>query len=176
MNVLVIEDEPLTAENLISELLKVEPEVTILGIIDTVRRTVDWLNTHPAPDLIFLDIQLADGLSFEIFNLTHVPCPVVFTTAFEEYAIRAFKVNSLDYVLKPVKAADISFALEKFRNYKASTTSAPATDPVSIDKVMQILGNQYKSRFLVRAGEHIRPVNVSNGNPPRPRAILQDKP
>ncbi len=161
MNVLIVEDEPLIAENLVSELLKVEPDVTILETIDTVRRTVDWLNKHPAPDLIFLDIQLADGLSFEIFNLTHVPCPVVFTTAFEEYAIRAFKVNSLDYVLKPVKAADISFALDKYRNYMVPAPTAPPTDPVSIDRVMQMLGNQYKSRFLVRAGEHIRPVNTS---------------
>jgi len=162
MNILIVEDEQLSAENLVSELLKVEPGANILEILDTVRHTVDWLNKHPAPDLIFLDIQLADGLSFEIFNLTHVPCPVVFTTAFEEYAIRAFKVNSLDYVLKPVKASDISFALERFRNYQAPVFPAHSTAPISIDKAMQMLGNRYKSRFLVRAGEHIKPVNTNN--------------
>ena len=120
MNILIIEDEPLAAQNLVSELMQAEPGATILGIIDTVRRSVEWLKSHPSPDIILMDIQLADGLSFEIFDLIQVPCPVVFTTAFEEYAVRAFKVNSIDYVLKPVKAADISFALEKFRNFQST--------------------------------------------------------
>ena len=162
MHVLIVEDEQLAAENLVAEIKKAEPGVQIIEIIDTVRRTVDWLNSHPAPDLIFMDIQLADGLSFEIFNMTQVSCPVVFTTAFEEYAIRAFKVNSLDYVLKPVKASDISFALEKFRNYRAPAESSTTPESFSIDKVMKLLGKQYKSRFLVRAGEHIKPVDVND--------------
>jgi len=162
MNVLIVEDEQLAAENLVTELMKAEPGARVLGIIDTVRGTVDWLNTHPSPAIIFMDIQLADGLSFEIFSQTCVPCPVVFTTAFEEYAIRAFKVNSIDYVLKPVKASDISFALEKFRHYRTSRGISPPPGNFPVDKAMQMLGTPYKSRFLVRAGEHIRPVNAGD--------------
>lgn len=162
MNILIVEDEQLAAENLVTELMKAEPTVKVLGVIETVRAAVDWLNTHPAPDLILMDIQLADGLSFEIFSLTYVPCPVVFTTAFEEYAIRAFKVNSIDYLLKPVKATDISFALEKFRVYQASSRGISPPGNFPVDKAMQMLGTRYKSRFLVRAGEHIRPLKVSD--------------
>ena len=162
MKVLIIEDEQLAAENLVTELRKAEPSARVLDIIDTVRGTVEWLNSHPSPDIIFMDIQLADGLSFEVFNMTRVPCPVVFTTAFEEYAIRAFKVNSIDYLLKPVKASDISFALEKLRNYQSSLQETFPPGSFSIDKVMQMLGTRYKSRFLVRAGTHIKPVNASD--------------
>ena len=162
MNILIIEDEQLAAENLVSELMKAEPGAKILDIIDTVRRSVEWLKSNPSPDIILMDIQLADGLSFEIFDLVQVPCPVIFTTAFEEYALRAFKVNSIDYVLKPVKASDISFALEKFRNFQNTVQNGLSPGSFSMDRVMQMLGNNYKTRFLVRAGEHIRPVKIDD--------------
>src|SRR5665647_1733925 len=100
--VLIIEDEKPASDWLKQLVQKFDPRISVLAVIDSVSGAVEWLQQNPVPDLVFMDIQLADGLSFEIFERTKVPCPVIFTTAYEEYAIKAFKVNSVDYLLKPI--------------------------------------------------------------------------
>src|SRR5689334_15486671 len=99
MNVLIIEDEPLAADRLERLVREIQPEVTVLSKIDSVKQAVEWITAHSAPDLILMDIQLADGLSFKIFEGCQVKSPVIFTTAYDEYALKAFKVNSIDYIL-----------------------------------------------------------------------------
>ncbi|HNW51479.1 MAG TPA: response regulator, partial [Prolixibacteraceae bacterium] len=121
--VLIVEDERLAAEKLERMVARLRPEWTVLGPIETVEHAVKWLSANPAPDLILLDIQLADGISFEIFDQEGVPSPVIFTTAYDEYAIRAFKVNSIDYLLKPIDPDALDTALRKFE--RMNTTLVP---------------------------------------------------
>ena len=113
MKVVIVEDEHLAAEKLIQQLYSIAPEVKILAVLESVEESVNWFATHSAPDLVFMDIQLDDGLSFEVFDELEVKAPVIFTTAFDEYAIRAFKVNSVDYLLKPIELEALRVALSK---------------------------------------------------------------
>ena len=115
MNVLIIEDEPFAQQELIRLLNSIDPTVNVKKCIDSVEESVAWLQKDEDLDLIFMDIQLSDGISFEIFNRTEVKPPVIFTTAYDEYAIKAFKVNSIDYLLKPIEEEDLSRAMDKFR-------------------------------------------------------------
>ncbi|MEM0933574.1 MAG: response regulator, partial [Bacteroidota bacterium] len=115
MQVLIIEDEVRAANQLQKLLQNVQFDYQLLGVLDTIEESVDWFKNNKAPDLVFMDIQLADGLSFEIFQKVQIQCPIIFTTAFDQYAIRAFKVNSVDYLLKPVQQEDLQQALDKFK-------------------------------------------------------------
>lgn len=163
MNVLIVEDEIQAAkrlENLITELL---PQAKINGRTDSIKSAVKWLKANPQPDLIFMDIQLGDGLSFEIFEMTDVTSPVIFTTAYDEYALKAFKVNSIDYILKPVDKDELRGALEKFNTLKHN--SAPKVDfSNSITQVMELLTKKYKERFVIKIGEHLRTIAVKDIN------------
>ena len=114
MNVLIIEDEPQASQRLETLVKKLVPTVTVLGKIDTVTKAVEWIKNSATPDLIFMDIQLADGISFQIFEQCEVKSPVIFTTAYDEYALKAFKVNSIDYILKPVDQDELESALKKY--------------------------------------------------------------
>src|SRR5690349_4077088 len=116
MKILIIEDEPQAAQRLQKLLTELAPGAEILGAFDTVKKSVQWFKSNPAPDLVMMDIQLADGLSFSIFEQCEVKSPVIFTTAYDEYALRAFKVNSIDYILKPVDKDDLNAALKKFNS------------------------------------------------------------
>ena len=107
MKILIVEDEELAVKKLQKTLHSVEPDANVVGITDSIKSTVEWLQENEKPDLILMDIELADGQSFEIFNLTEVKSPVVFTTSYDEYALKAFKVNSIDYLLKPVQKEDL---------------------------------------------------------------------
>ena len=113
--VLVVEDEKPAADWLKQLIIRMDPQILILATIDSVRGAVEWFRTNPVPDLVFMDIQLADGLSFEIFDQVKIVCPVIFTTAYEEYAIKAFKVNSVDYLLKPIGSSELEAAVRKFK-------------------------------------------------------------
>ena len=115
MTILLVEDEKLAREQLEQMVLELAPDARIAARFDSVARTVAWLRDNPAPDLVFLDIQLADDLSFAIFEQVELRSPVIFTTAFDQYAIRAFKVNSIDYLLKPVDRTELAAALQKLR-------------------------------------------------------------
>jgi two-component system, LytTR family, response regulator len=158
MNILIVEDEKLSAQKLQGMLQKIIPHAKILQITDSVASTLDYLNNCQPIDLGFFDIQLSDGISFEIFENTRVAFPVIFTTAFNEYAIRAFKVNSIDYLLKPVNGAELRAAIEKFNNGYAPAPSALSSEAVA--KALSMLTNSYKNRFVVKVGEHIRLVPV----------------
>ena len=103
MNILIVEDEALSARRLKTMVTEMDPTYRVLDITESVRKTVQWLQSHPSPDLMLMDIELTDGKSFDIFEQTTVKCPVIFVTAYDEYAIKAFKVNSIDYLLKPIK-------------------------------------------------------------------------
>ena len=114
MNILIIENEKLAADRLIRLLMKIDSSITVLGVIETVEDAINRMRDNPVPDLIMMDIQLDDGLCFEIFETLSVEIPVIFTTAYDEYTLKAFKVNSIDYLLKPVEEALLRSALAKF--------------------------------------------------------------
>ena len=163
MKVLIVEDESMAAKRLANLLEKINPEIEILAKLDSVKRTVNWLKENPQPDLLFFDIQLADGLSFEILEQVEVSSPIIFTTAFDEYAIQAFKVNSIDYLLKPIDPADLESALEKYEaRFKPSAPERNSgMDMMLIQQAMQMLTKQYKERFVVKIGEHIHTIATS---------------
>ncbi|MEX1241390.1 MAG: LytTR family DNA-binding domain-containing protein [Cyclobacteriaceae bacterium] len=159
MTVLIIEDEPNAAEHLqrlVEELVK---EATIVGKIDSVRKSIDWFRAHDPPDVVLMDIQLADGISFQIFEECEVKAPVIFTTAYEEYALKAFKVNSIDYLLKPVDKEELNAALKKVKtSYAAGTDREQLLRKMS--EMIKVLTKRYKTRFVIKVGEHLRTVEV----------------
>ncbi len=152
MNCLIVEDEKVATERLVGLIKKCDPSIQILEMVQSVKNAVQWLNKHHAPDLIFMDIQLADGLSFEIFEQTIVKAPVIFTTAYDEYALKAFKVNSIDYLLKPITQPELNNAIDKFKE-----NSLPKEIPSQIfDSILNSLTKKYKSKFVIKVGEHIK--------------------
>jgi DNA-binding LytR/AlgR family response regulator len=162
MKILIIEDEKAAAKRLTALIRQISLEASVLAQLDSVKRSVNWLQTNPSPDLIFMDIQLADGLSFEIFEHTTVSAPVIFTTAYDQYAIRAFKVNSIDYLLKPIDAEELAAAVGKYQSYhqnQSSKTAAP--DLGQLQQALQMLkGPEYKTRFMVKVGEHLKAIPI----------------
>ena len=167
LRALIVEDEPLAARRLADMLARQPDPVQILGTAESVAQAVQLLEAGPAPDVLFLDIHLADGLSFEIFEQTAVRCPVIFTTAYDQYALQAFKVNSVDYLLKPIDAEELTAALAKLRARlpAAPAQPAPAFDPALLAQLMQQMQQapaaaSYKSQFVVRVGEHLKVVPV----------------
>lgn len=154
MNILVIENETPAADKIVRLLKKIDKSITILGVLETVEESVNRLLERPLPDLILMDIQLDDGLCFEIFETIDLDIPVIFTTAFDEYTLRAFKVNSIDYLLKPVEEKLMRSALDKFKKLYADN------DPYKRDfrQLLYEFRNQYKSRFLIKIGEKYRSI------------------
>ncbi|MBC7920113.1 MAG: response regulator transcription factor [Ferruginibacter sp.] len=164
MNVLIIEDEELAVRKLTRLLGEVDPTLQVVGTVASVRASVEWLQTHPAPDLILMDIELADGQSFEIFERTTVAAPVTFTTSYDECALQAFKVNRIDYLLKPIKRHELEASLAKHRRLHNQPEAAP---PVAIDALMhqlrqQIQPTETRRRFLVRHLSQWVPVEVTD--------------
>ncbi|GLU55883.1 LytR/AlgR family response regulator transcription factor [Dyadobacter frigoris] len=156
MRILIIEDENMAARRLIKLINDMIPKCEIFGNLDTVTSAVEWLNNNPQPDLIFLDIQLADGISFEIFEHVKVTSPIIFCTAFDQYAIKAFKLNSIDYLLKPVDPEELKNALNKFQ----SGRKAPEITLDQIRVLLQPVQKVYKNRFLVKIGERIQTIAI----------------
>lgn len=163
MTTLIVEDEKPAAEHLVRLLHKCDHKLSILHITDSVSQTVTWFKNNPTPDIMFLDIQLADGLSFEIFKQMDIQCPVIFTTAFEEYAIKAFKINSVDYLLKPVGLEELNFALGKFREQNLQSSSNSLLDK-KVELLMQMMSKHYKSRFIVNIGPRIKAIECTQIN------------
>lgn len=153
MNVAIIEDERLSADRLEEMLTEIDPSITVQARLSSVEESVRWLSSH-APDLIFLDIHLSDGVSFTIFDSVEVRCPIIFTTAYDQYAVKAFKVNSIDYLLKPVDQNELRESLRKFR----SLTAGYRPDIDALIRSLQPGGSGYKQRFLIQYGETIRTV------------------
>ncbi|PWL38854.1 DNA-binding response regulator [Flagellimonas aquimarina] len=161
MKIVIIEDEPLASEKLERYLLKYSEKVEVLSILPSLELAIPWITEHqPEVDLFFMDVQLTDGLSFEIFSKIKVQKPVIFTTAFDEFAIDAFKVNSIDYLLKPVTFTDLSRALLKLKSLKEQFSSPVELAPV----IQQLQEKRYKDRFLVRIGNHINSVQSNSIN------------
>ncbi len=159
--VLIVEDEPEAARRLETLMVDLIPNVTVLAKLDSVKRALSWLAQHPSPDLIFMDIQLADGLSFEIFEKFQVQSPVIFTTAYDAYALKAFKVNSIDYILKPVDRNDLEVALKKLNTLR-NQNDGGGDLLASIGEAVQRLTRQYKSRFVIKVGEHLKSIEVND--------------
>ena len=150
MKVLILEDEPGAARNLLDLIHEVDESMEVMAILESVKETVSWLGKHPAPDLGFFDIRLADGLSFEVFEKASVDFPVIFTTAYDEYALQAFKVNSIDYLLKPVDKAALRTALDKYRSiYQREDSFDSESVRRSIRDVRLHEEKRYKKSFLV---------------------------
>jgi two-component system, LytTR family, response regulator len=154
-SVIIFEDESRAANHLQRLLAKVAPEMTISAKLESVRDGVKYLQNNQEPDLIFSDIQLADGLSFEIFKQFEVSCPIIFTTAYDHYAIEAFKTNGIDYLLKPIEEERLKQAIEKVKHFSPEA---------AIDKIRTIgnkgSGKVYKSRFMVKVGDKIKSIPV----------------
>lgn len=159
MNVLIIEDENAAARRLEKLLGELAPEAVVLDRLDSVEAAVLWLQNNPQPDLMLLDIHLADGSSFEIFDHVTVTCPVIFTTAYDEYALRAFKVNAVDYLLKPIKPNEMAAALEKLK--RLSHTATPDYAPL-LDMLRKQEGSRYLRRMLIRFSNSIKLVDMSD--------------
>lgn len=161
MKVLIIEDEKPAAKRLTKLIKQFQPDCSILETLDSVEGAVEWLETFKKPDLIFMDVQLADGLSFEIFGQTEVTSPIVFTTAFDEYALQAFKVNSIDYLLKPIDPIEVEKALGKYQKFYQQTN--PTVDNLAFEKLLQSMTKkEYKERFLVKIGQQLTYLLVEN--------------
>ncbi len=178
MRVLIIEDETAASENLIAMLQEIDSEIEVLKVLESVQQTVRWLSSNPAPDLIFMDIHLSDGSAFTLFQEMEVTVPIVFTTAYDQYALDAFTVNSVDYLLKPIKTSELTRALDKFKRWTHSdvmdylqrmmkmrpagsgnyTTSllVPVKDklvPVSMDDVACIYSTDRKTQIYLKSGQ-----------------------
>ena len=156
MQILIVEDELPAAVRLKEMINNLDPSIWIMGVMDSIRTTVEFLNTHSSPDLILLDIQLADGLSFQIFEKINIQIPIIFTTAYDEFALRAFKLNSIDYLLKPIDSLELDKALTKFKTlnrYSSSTNYAELAE-----QMMRAMHPRHKTRFLIRIGEHLRNI------------------
>lgn len=154
MKVLIIEDEGAAARRLKKLILEINPGIEICGHTDSIESSLNWLQINAMPDLIFMDIHLADGSSFEIFNHVQIPKPVIFTTAYDQYAIQAFKVNAVDYLLKPIKKLQLEQSLQRYRqrvgnkdfNYKALARA--------------IRNDDENKRFLIRFGQQLKVVSI----------------
>ncbi len=157
MKILIIEDELLAAERLEEMLLEIDPAIDIVAKLGSIKESVDWMNENYA-DLIFLDVQLSDGISFTIFEQIKIKTPVIFTTAFDQYAIRAFELNSIAYILKPINKKSLQEALSKFKLVKTLYTF----DPEAISLLLESRGTEYKERFLVQIGQRYSKIDVND--------------
>jgi DNA-binding LytR/AlgR family response regulator len=156
MNVLIIENEKPAADKISRMLKKTDSNVVVSGVLETVEETINWFQVNQPPDLILMDIQLDDGLCFEIFETINIEVPVIFTTAYDEYTLKAFKVNSVDYLLKPIDEDAFQTALNKFRKFHSDKLPGK----INFEKLYKAFANQYKSRFLVKLGTRYRSVST----------------
>jgi two-component system, LytTR family, response regulator len=158
MKVLILEDEQPALERMIDLLQFYDKSIVIAATFDSVVDIVHWLRSNQQPDLIFMDIQVADGLSFDVFSQVQIQSPVIFTTAYQEYAIKAFKVNSIDYLLKPVDFSELRSAMEKFTRLYQSNSELPVLHDDILQSVKKMLEKPYKNRFVIKVGDHLRSV------------------
>jgi two-component system response regulator LytT len=160
MKVLIVEDEDLAVKKLTKTLNATDDSIEVMGVTDSIKTTVEWLQQNPQPDLILMDIELADGQSFEVFNLTEVKSPVIFTTSYDEFALKAFKVNSVDYLLKPIQQEELDAALTKFRKLKTETKKDLSLDSLVKELQQKLQPKEYRKRFLVKHGQKLVSVEI----------------
>lgn len=165
IKVLIIEDEPFARNELKRLLNNSSFNTSIVEYLESVSDAIEWFKENPQPELIFLDIQLSDGLSFQIFEKVTINVPVIFTTAYDEYAIRAFKLNSIDYLLKPIEPDALEKALSKF--FKVKDLYSKKAGNINEEQILKLLElsrtkEDYKSRFLVKVGDQIKYINIED--------------
>lgn len=158
--ILVIEDEDIAAARLLQILRKLMPDAEIDGPLESISQSVNYLTTKPAPDLIFLDIQLADGISFSIFNEVKILSPVIFTTAFDEFAIRAFEINCIDYLLKPIDEHKLKTSIDKFNSLSGYYKQSENLDYFKELANLIHVKSPYKNRFLINKGNSLIPLSI----------------
>ena len=162
MRIVIVEDEKPAADQLELLLKRYDPDIDVLQRLDSVKGSVGWFHKHGTePDLVFMDIRLSDGMSFEIFKRVKINKPVIFTTAYNEYALEAFKVNSIDYLLKPISYDDLYKSLSKLSNLRENLLDR--NKRVELEELAKVLENyqkSYKNRFMVRVGDHIRSIHT----------------
>jgi two-component system response regulator LytT len=161
IKVLIIEDEEAAADRLAKMIQSIDADLEIVDTIVSVKSAINYLSTHELPDLLFLDIHLADGSSFEIFNHIQLKTPVIFTTAYDEFAIKAFKVNSIDYLLKPLKAPELKNAIEKYKQYYKKKEEST----IDYFKIAQYISNHnpgFRERLVTRFGGLLKMINISD--------------
>ena len=160
MRALIIEDEVLAAQSLQKLVTEVAPDTEIIGVLQSIEESVAWFNENPMPDLVFMDIHLADGSSFAIFEQVQITCPIIFTTAYDEYALKAFEVSSIDYLLKPINRNDLTRAMNKFN----ALVGEKSKNNEAIDALLRQIGmkKSYKSCFLVPERDKLIPLATSN--------------
>ena len=156
MKVLIVEDETAAHINLTAILKEIDPDIEVVGITESVAQTVRWFLKNPPPDLIFMDIHLSDGSAFNIFQALTIDTPVIFTTAYDQYAIDAFKVNSIDYLLKPIEEKDVIKALDKFKRLSQNETSDYISQVAELVK-----SGKYPRKILLPINDKLLPVEVS---------------
>ena len=161
MNILIVEDETAAAVNLKAILRNIAPSYRVLAVLETIEEAVEYFQdaSQTRPDLVFMDIHLADGESFRIFDSVEINSPIIFTTAYDEYALRAFKVNSIDYILKPIKADDLQRALEKFARLSGAEKS---NYQERIDAMIEGSQQERQQVFLVHFKDKIIPLNIDD--------------
>lgn len=157
MKTVIIEDEKIAADMLKSLINQLDENIEVLTVLQTVEDSLEWLNNNPQPELMFVDIHLADGSSFSIFEKIDVKCPIVFTTAYDEYALKAFEVNSIDYLLKPINKDDLKRALNKYKNFKGDGSSHNYRGIANSYYVADNKSNHYKEYFLVPERDKLIP-------------------
>ena len=161
MKAIIIEDEAVAVRQLIRVLQKVAPTIEIVETLESIESAVYWFSNNAEPDLIFLDIHLSDGLSFEIFNHVKLKCPIIFTTAYDEYAIQAFKVNSIDYLLKPIKESELAQAIEKYKSLQSVPVLEQQVTQL-LQSYQQSISKNYKTRFLVKKQDQLKAIESSS--------------
>ena len=159
MKVLIIEDETTASENLMAMLKEIDPSIEVLHVLESVQQTVRWLSANPAPDLMFMDIHLSDGSAFTLFDQMDVQTPIVFTTAYDQYALDAFAVNSIDYLLKPIKTSELTRALEKYKKWSKADMIA------YLEQMMKLRPgaketHEYNQSLLIPYRDKLLPVNM----------------
>ena len=161
MKVLIIEDETTASENLVEMLKEIDPSIEVLHVLESVQQTIRWLSTNPAPDLIFMDIHLSDGSAFTLFSQIDVQTPIVFTTAYDQYALDAFTVNSIDYLLKPIKMVELTRALEKFKKWGKTDVIAYLEQMMKLHPEGQ-KATGYKQALLIPNKDKLLPIKTED--------------
>ena len=162
MKAVIIEDESVAAQALQLLIQDIDPDMEVGTVLQTIEESVEWFEENPMPDLVFMDIHLADGSSFAIFDKVEITCPIIFTTAYDEYALKAFEVNSIDYLLKPINKADLERALNKYQHL---TTGSNDSGKASLEALLAQMGGlkkKYKTCFLIPERDRLIPLAVSN--------------
>ena len=162
MRVIIVEDEKSAIKNMVALLQEIDPNITVIASLQTISEATKWITNNPSPELAFFDIQLADGLSFEIFKKTLVEFPIIFTTAYNEYALRAFKVNSIDYLFKPIKKQELVFAINKYKKINEDLV-LKNENFIAIMKTLNIeIKQSYKKTILVKKFDGLIPIQTSS--------------